>query len=309
MIYYGLEAEQMLAQRDWMPQAYVVLCLANGKVYNGIVKNQGCTWQKRVAVELGQQGAPNKHYLRAIQKYGRKKFHTYLFAVADTVSEIIEVEKTQILETRSYLREYGYNKTMGGEGVIATAETRALQAVNHAIALADPEFKKRHLKATIKGQNKMWSKYWKLRAALKGGKIITEQEKEWLTKIQENRTKGNTRAGLVGNEKRKARRPEWTKTKEGIQEVLLVAFPKQGVNPVQMKRATRWRQVIRLYFEENRPYSKVALTLGASLGVIKSLIRGIVWVAAGKRASDGKPRSLRPAGRPKGSKAIKNNDL
>src|SRR6266480_1444919 len=38
--------------------------------------------------------------------------------------------------------------------------------------------------------------------------------------------------------------PEWAKTSEGIQKILLTAFPKLHEKPLQRKRAGRWAQVI-----------------------------------------------------------------
>jgi hypothetical protein len=52
--------------------------------------------------------------------------------------------------------------------------------------------------------------------------------------------------------------PEWTKTNTGIQQVLLRAFPKLAVNPVQREKAARWARVIYLYYRLGYTYSQIA---------------------------------------------------
>lgn len=159
MIYYEPEASKMLKEK-WFPQAYVVLCLVNAKVYNGIVINFGKTWERRTQRELDQIGGANKHFTSAIRKYGKKKFHRFLFAIADTVEEIRNVERQQILDTFSYLSKFGYNKTMGGEGAVATPETAGRMKAYWSSL--DPAIKQDRIARLQAGKTNAWRKNNKL---------------------------------------------------------------------------------------------------------------------------------------------------
>jgi hypothetical protein len=271
MIYYEPQASEMLAQRGWMPQAYVVICLANGKVYNGIVKNEGKTWLRRTERELSQLGTPNEHFRRAIQKYGRAKFHCYLFAVADTVEEICEVERQQILETRSYLREYGYNKTMGGEGVVLTPEMKAKQDIIYA----SDGWKAKQLAGTRRGHTE-----------------------EWRSKLIKNAWKLRGKGAAAMHEIRIAQRPDWV-TENGIESLLSAIFPKKETSPTQVESAARWRQFIQLFFQDDLTFSQTAERMCITQSVAKGLLNRIHRASKGLRCDGRGRRGARPRGRPK----------
>src|SRR5208337_3689713 len=84
--------------------------------------------------------------------------------------------------------------------------------------------------------------------------------------------------------------PEWAKKNEGIQKILLTAFPKLHTDVSQRKRAGRWAQVINLYFRQNWSQTEVSEALGENSNVIKMLVRSINWVAEGKRTDGSGPR-------------------
>jgi hypothetical protein len=82
--------------------------------------------------------------------------------------------------------------------------------------------------------------------------------------------------------------PEWARTKEGIQKILLTAFPKIQ-DPKQRVKAGRWAQVIQLYFQLGWTYTQVADELNEKPNVILMVIRGITYTAEGK-TWNGRPR-------------------
>jgi hypothetical protein len=86
--------------------------------------------------------------------------------------------------------------------------------------------------------------------------------------------------------------PEWATKNEGIQKILLTAFPKLHTDAAQRKRAGRWAQVINLYFKKRWSRAEVAEAMGENDLVIKMLVRSIVRVADGKRADGSGMRLL-----------------
>ena len=76
--------------------------------------------------------------------------------------------------------------------------------------------------------------------------------------------------------------PEWARTNEGIQKLLLTAFPKLKINESQRKRAGRWAQVIQMYFRMGWTYSEIANELEVRPNIVLMIIRGVTYTAEGK---------------------------
>lgn len=85
--------------------------------------------------------------------------------------------------------------------------------------------------------------------------------------------------------------PEWARTNEGIQKVLLTAFPRLHSDPNQRKRAGRWAQFIQCYFQLGWTESEVAEELNAKIGTIHTLRRSVVRTSKGLRANGSGPRT------------------
>jgi hypothetical protein len=86
--------------------------------------------------------------------------------------------------------------------------------------------------------------------------------------------------------------PEWAVTNEGIQKILLTAFPRLQTNPLQRKRAGRWAQVIQLHFRQGWTYSEVADELNEKPRSIEMVIRGIIRTSQGQRSDGRGPRKV-----------------
>jgi hypothetical protein len=99
----------------------------------------------------------------------------------------------------------------------------------------------------------------------------------------------------IKNIRREDKQPqEWTRTKAGIQKVLLTAFPKLLIDAKQRKKAGRWAQFIQLYFQLGWTESEVAGELETKLSTVHSLRRNIVRASRGLRADGSGPRVNMP---------------
>lgn len=92
----------------------------NGKKYVGITsRNPEDRWQTNGTGYSGQ-----KHFWNAINKYGWDNFKHEILLSNETFEYACAVEKCLIRHYKSYDRNYGYNLTLGGEGMCLTEEQR-----------------------------------------------------------------------------------------------------------------------------------------------------------------------------------------
>ena len=83
--------------------------------------------------------------------------------------------------------------------------------------------------------------------------------------------------------------PEQLANNEGIQKLLLTAFPKLLTSESQRQKAGRWAQVVKLHFQMGWSYPTIAEEMGVDPNVIKMIIRGIKYTLDGK-TWNGSPR-------------------
>jgi hypothetical protein len=88
--------------------------------------------------------------------------------------------------------------------------------------------------------------------------------------------------------------PEWTKSDETVQQVLLASFPKWKVRQWHRNGAARWVRVIHLYYRMNMTQGQVAEEMDLSLKAVNHILTRMNKVATGLSAN-GRPR--RPRGR------------
>ena len=92
---------------------YMIENEVNNKVYIGITSN---TFVRRYGLRFESH---NEHLMRSIEKYGLCHFYAYIIkAGVENYSELQDLEMELIKEYRSNQKEFGYNKTLGGEGTL-----------------------------------------------------------------------------------------------------------------------------------------------------------------------------------------------
>lgn len=130
---------------------YKITNCINNKVYIGKsvdILNKRWPCHK---VLLNNGTHTNKHLQNSWNKYGEKNFDfSIIFECSQ--DELDKYEIYYITVYKSYLPEFGYNKTYGGDGAVPTEETRAKMSTAHIGILGTPESKaKQSLK--LKGEN------------------------------------------------------------------------------------------------------------------------------------------------------------
>lgn len=104
-----------------MGQIYGILNTVNKKIYIGKTIN---TFERR----YGLHGiysvyfqTHNEHLKNSIEKYDTDSWEIHILEDdVETNEELIELEKEYINHFKSYNSKYGYNKTLGGEGAVAS---------------------------------------------------------------------------------------------------------------------------------------------------------------------------------------------
>ena len=123
----------------------------NGKVYIGKsidILNKRWPSHKNL---LNNGTHDNRHLQNAWNKYGEDNFK-FSIIFECCIDELNKYEIYYINLYKSYLPEYGYNKTYGGDGEIPTEETRRKMSISHKGILGTPESKaKQSLK--LSGEN------------------------------------------------------------------------------------------------------------------------------------------------------------
>jgi len=103
---------------------YRVTNTVNGKVYIGKWMGERVRDRWSQHRSLARQNG-NSYFHNAIRKYGPSVFKLEVVYTAKSVEELAKMETFFIVLHQSHLRENGYNLTMGGDGGVKTAETRA----------------------------------------------------------------------------------------------------------------------------------------------------------------------------------------
>jgi hypothetical protein len=85
--------------------------------------------------------------------------------------------------------------------------------------------------------------------------------------------------------------PDWIRSNESIQKILLTAFPRLKTDENQRKRAGRWARVIQLYFRLGWTIGEIADEINVKQNVVSMIIRSIVRTARGERADGSGPRT------------------
>lgn len=101
------------AFREEIGIVYLIENSVNGKVYVGITGN---TFIRRYGMKFETH---NEHLCRSIEKHGIDKFNAYIcYSGISDYSELQNIEKRLISKYKANQKQYGYNKTLGGEGTL-----------------------------------------------------------------------------------------------------------------------------------------------------------------------------------------------
>lgn len=148
----------------------------NSKVYIGqTCQSPNRRWRNGNGYLRNQNGT---HFANAIKKYGWDNFEHIILKTDLTKDEANYYETKYIKEFKSSDRNFGYNQTLGGEGMVATEEIRLKMSQNHA---------------DFKGENSpLYGKKMK--------DIMSEESYNlWLSKLREygkTHTKGNSASAI-----------------------------------------------------------------------------------------------------------------
>lgn len=130
---------------------YKITNCINNKVYIGKsidILNRRWPYHKNL---LNNGTHINQHLQNAWNKYGEENFDFSIILECDK-EELDKYEIYYIAVYKSYLPEYGYNKTYGGDGSIPTEETRAKMSASHMGILGTPESRAKQ-SSKLRGEN------------------------------------------------------------------------------------------------------------------------------------------------------------
>jgi len=129
--------------------AYLILNKLDFKCYVGIPRvSLEARWSKHL--KNSKEGRPG-HLYNAIRKHGEDVFTPVILSHASSWGELCRLEIHFINKYRSKEREFGYNLTLGGEGVVATEEIREKIRLSKT-GIPCPEKVKSKIASTLKGR-------------------------------------------------------------------------------------------------------------------------------------------------------------
>lgn len=131
----------------------------NDKVYIGQTVNG---FKNRYCGGRWWKGTDNNHLLKSVDKYGIENFEIFeIIDIAFSRKELDIKEKVYILINKSYDTRYGYNKTMGGDGNVATVETRLKISKSLVEFFQDDEVRMKYSKLSFEKCKKYKENYRK----------------------------------------------------------------------------------------------------------------------------------------------------
>lgn len=146
----------MLPNRDFF--VYVITNLITGKWYVG--KTGVSVRDRWTNHKSGARNGMDTYLCRSIRKYGEENFSVQSVAEVSTEEEANNLERIWIIPLSSHDPQFGYNLTLGGDGVRANEETKA------------------KISSSSKGKIISDSTRAKMSAARKGKKLSPQQIKD-----------------------------------------------------------------------------------------------------------------------------------
>lgn len=111
-----------------MKGIYIIENIKNNKMYIGLTKKCFMERFETHILKLNCNQHANKHLQASWNKYGEENFIFDILEIVEEEELITDREIYWINYYQSYDRDYGYNKTYGGESVVLTPEIRKKQS-------------------------------------------------------------------------------------------------------------------------------------------------------------------------------------
>lgn len=124
----------MLLEQKIFGVIYKITNLINDKVYIGLTTN--LQMRKTTHRRFSKTEKPRQYIHRAIRRYGWENFAVDVVFCAFDRETLNEMEKFFIKEYKSNVREFGYNRTDGGEGTKGMRGHRHTEEVKIKMSLA-----------------------------------------------------------------------------------------------------------------------------------------------------------------------------
>lgn len=170
---------------------YMHVSRITGKKYIGLTSR---SWEQRWQEHIALAKTSDSHFHRAIAAYGENDWDHIILTTIETCEQALESERQFILEHRSFEPEVGYNLTMGGDGCLATLETRL------------------KLSKSLKGNEK-------LRASLRN-REFSDEHRQNIGKFHLGRKRSKETRQRLSDSHKKPRKPQSEDTKRKLSEAL-----------------------------------------------------------------------------------------
>jgi|WetSurMetagenome_2_1015567.scaffolds.fasta_scaffold35335_2 hypothetical protein len=213
---------------------YKITNKANGKIYIGQTscKNPKDRWHDHL-YELRNERKKNLHFQNAFKKYKEENFIFEEILSVLNKEDLGKYEQFFIKEYKTYIPDYGYNKTLGGEGFSPTEEIRKKISDSHKgkkhseehknkISLANRKRKhteetKRKIGDSHKGRKFTESHVENMRKVRKGKKML-QSTKDKISSA--TRGKNNPMYGKPGKKRYGKENPMYGKQPTTVKKVI-----------------------------------------------------------------------------------------
>lgn len=166
---------------------YMIKNIVNGKIYIGQAVDIERRWKKHRSGLRGNDH-DNKHLQNAWNKYGQENFEFTVICECDE-SQLNMMEIDYIAKLKTYDRDFGYNKTYGGDSGRPTEETKRKTSESLKGRTLSEEHKK-NISEAHKGKSFSEEHKKKMSESLKG-RTHTEETKKKLSESLKGRTSPN----------------------------------------------------------------------------------------------------------------------